>query len=85
MPLGDGTGPNGMGPRTGRGLGYCNGYNSPRYLKGYGRGFGWGARFGGYAPNVDERDLLKNEIDLLEKNLETMRKRLNQIEKQEDK
>jgi len=62
MPLGDGTGPNGFGPRTGRGLGYCNGYNSPGYLKGYGWGFGygrgfgrgagfgrgWGARFGAY-------------------------------------
>ena len=26
MPRGDGTGPAGMGPRTGRGLGPCTGY-----------------------------------------------------------
>jgi len=46
MPWGDGTGPMGMGPRTGRGLGYCSGFNSPGFVKGpgwgFGRGFGWG-------------------------------------------
>ncbi|MCK4274272.1 MAG: DUF5320 domain-containing protein [Dehalococcoidales bacterium] len=26
MPFGDGTGPRGMGPMTGRGAGYCTGY-----------------------------------------------------------
>ncbi|MGQ9681473.1 MAG: DUF5320 domain-containing protein [Anaerolineae bacterium] len=29
MPRGDGTGPAGMGPRTGRGLGPCSGYPTP--------------------------------------------------------
>jgi hypothetical protein len=48
MPWGDRTGPAGQGPRTGRGLGYCNGYNQPGYVtspgfgRGYGRGFGFG-------------------------------------------
>lgn len=44
MPFGDGTGPLGLGPRTGRGLGFCNGYNSPGFTKGapMGRGFGFG-------------------------------------------
>ncbi len=48
MPWGDRTGPMGLGPRTGRGLGYCNGYDSPGYTKGVpiGRGFGWGAGWG---------------------------------------
>ncbi|NOZ87194.1 MAG: DUF5320 domain-containing protein [Deltaproteobacteria bacterium] len=44
MPGYDRTGPMGMGPRTGRGLGYCNGYG-PGYGgfgRGYGRGFGRG-------------------------------------------
>ena len=50
MPGGDRTGPQGMGPMTGRGLGYCTGYNSPGYAnpgprrffgRGFGRGFGW--------------------------------------------
>ena len=52
MPLGDGTGPNGEGPRTGRGLGFCSGYNSPGYTKGIpmgGRGFGRGFGRGGFA------------------------------------
>ncbi len=43
MPWGDRMGPVGAGPRTGRGLGFCNGYASPGYLNsGFGRGFGFG-------------------------------------------
>ncbi|MBP8912835.1 MAG: DUF5320 domain-containing protein, partial [Phycisphaerae bacterium] len=42
MPGGDGTGPVGMGPMTGRGVGYCAGYPTPGYMiGGVGRGF-WG-------------------------------------------
>lgn len=50
MPRGDRTGPFGEGPRSGRGLGYCNGYNSPGFTKGgglgLGRGHGRGRGFG---------------------------------------
>jgi len=43
MPGGDRTGPWGLGPRTGRGAGYCTGYNIPGYTNlEYGRGFGRG-------------------------------------------
>lgn len=47
MPAGNRTGPQGMGPRTGRGAGYCAGYDSPgfanqRFGGGFGRGFGRG-------------------------------------------
>ena len=44
MPLGDRTGPLGLGPMTGRGAGYCAGYPVPGYLNPIpGRGwFGWG-------------------------------------------
>lgn len=66
MPKGDGTGPMGMGPMTGRGIGHCAGYAAPGYAgcgRGRGRGFrrtyeltglpGW-ARYGahpyGFAP-----------------------------------
>lgn len=42
MPGGDGTGPGGQGPMTGRGLGYCAGYSTPGYTKGPGMGMGWG-------------------------------------------
>ena len=48
MPFGDGTGPAGQGPMTGRRLGYCAGYPHPGYAAGgYGRSMGYG-RGGGY-------------------------------------
>lgn len=48
MPGGDGTGPVGMGPMTGRAAGFCAGYPMPGYMNpiggrgffGHGRGFG---------------------------------------------
>ena len=43
MPAGNRTGPNGMGPRTGRGAGYCTGNNQPGFVnRGFGSGFGIG-------------------------------------------
>jgi len=36
MPGGDGTGPQGMGPMTGRADGYCSGNSSPGYMNPYG-------------------------------------------------
>ena len=48
MPGGDGTGPMGMGPMTGRAAGYCGGYGMPGYMNPVGgRGFGFGGRGGG--------------------------------------
>jgi hypothetical protein len=55
MPRGDGTGPRGMGPMTGRGAGFCAGYAVPGYMNpvpgrgglgffGRGRGRGRGYR-----------------------------------------
>lgn len=45
MPFGDRTGPYGMGPRTGRGAGFCAGYDRPGYATigpGWGGGMTWG-------------------------------------------
>ena len=42
MPGGDGTGPGGMGPMTGRAAGYCAGYATPGFANPVG-GFGGGA------------------------------------------
>jgi len=47
MPRGDGTGPQGLGPMTGRVAGYCAGYPVPGYMnpitgRGFGRGWGRG-------------------------------------------
>lgn len=52
MPGGDGTGPMGMGPMTGRAAGFCAGYNVPGTVnpvggRGFGRGFGGGFGRGG--------------------------------------
>lgn len=54
MPRGDRTGPMGCGPMTGRGMGYCAGYESPGHTRpsfgyrgfGGGRGHGFGRGFG---------------------------------------
>ncbi len=63
MPRGDRTGPDGYGPTTGRGLGFCTGHNAPGFTypapgrgigmgrgfgRGMGRGFGFGAGRGGF-------------------------------------
>jgi hypothetical protein len=48
MPFGNGRGPDNAGPMTGRGAGFCAGYNVPGYanpMGGYGGRFGYG--FGG--------------------------------------
>lgn len=49
MPGGDRTGPEGAGPRTGRGFGYCSGSDTPGWAQsaGWGGGVGRGWRFGG--------------------------------------
>jgi hypothetical protein len=62
MPGGDGTGPAGLGPRTGRGMGYCSGYPAPGYATpgfgrfGRGRGFRywrrWPVAYPSYVPSA---------------------------------
>ncbi len=58
MPGGDRTGPEGRGPKTGRGEGYCTGNDEPGFTDpgprrgfgfgfGAGRGAGWGRGRGG--------------------------------------
>ena len=46
MPRGDGTGPMGYGRMTGRGVGYCAGFETPGYANTveFGYGFGRGRR-----------------------------------------
>jgi len=47
MPGGDGTGPMGMGPMTGRAAGFCAGYGTPGYMNPIPvRGMGFGASTG---------------------------------------
>lgn len=45
MPFGDGTGPMGLGPMTGRRAGYCAGFGGPGFanpMPGYARPYGYG-------------------------------------------
>jgi len=49
MPAGNGTGPKGMGPMTGRAAGFCVGYANP--MAGRGMGFGQGCGFGAAGGN----------------------------------
>lgn len=46
MPFGDGTGPNGFGPLTGKGLGRCGQNSNQEKIYRDGRGFGRGLRRG---------------------------------------
>jgi len=49
MPRGDGTGPGGFGPMTGRAAGYCAGYGVPGFMNPVsGRGYGGWGRGGGF-------------------------------------
>ena len=68
MPRGDGTGPAGVGPMTGRGMGRCAGYPAPGYANraggrgfrgwpgGRGRGRGRGARNAFFGPPALRRE-----------------------------
>ena len=50
MPAGDRSGPRGLGPMTGRGMGYCRDHVEPDYANpraGRGFGMGWGGGRGG--------------------------------------
>lgn len=47
MPRGNGTGPMGMGPMTGHGVGYCAGFAALGYANPVGYGGGYGGSFKG--------------------------------------
>ncbi|NLY71368.1 MAG: DUF5320 domain-containing protein [Clostridiales bacterium] len=92
MPRGDGTGPFGLGPMTGRGAGYCAGYGVPGYAnpigfrRGFGRGFGRGLGrnpyWGGYYTPYD--DIPYEPVDekkLLKRQAEILEDQLELIKK----
>ncbi|MBR9689591.1 MAG: DUF5320 domain-containing protein [Candidatus Altiarchaeota archaeon] len=81
MPRGDKTGPDGKGPKTGRGLGMCAGSAEPGFKsseqgRGMGRGFGMG-RGRGFGREVklskeEQVKLLKSEKAAIEKKLKEL-------------
>jgi hypothetical protein len=95
MPGGDRTGPQGQGPRTGRGLGDCVPTDQPRlgFGFGFGRGRGWRnwaratgqpwwlrfGRWGGIPSPVDESAMLKAQADQLQAQLDAVQQRLAEL------
>jgi len=76
MPQLDQTGPQGMGPGTGRGAEKC-GYNY-----GHGRGVGFCRRF--YNPSrTEEKEMLLQEIEDVKDYVASMEARIKEIEKEE--
>ena len=94
MPGGNGTGPMGKGPRTGRGLGLCNGNDMAGFQyspSGYGRrlgnnrGRGWGRGFGFGFGHGRYRNTISPQISsetLLENEARMLRDQLASVEKQ---
>lgn len=93
MPGGDRTGPQGAGPRTGRGMGYCSGYANPAFMArggfGLGRrgaGRGWRHRFfatgvpgrATIAPEQEAADL-QAQAELLKTQLDAIQKRIEEL------
>jgi len=92
MPFGDRTGPRGQGTRTGRGLGFCGGFDRPGAF--YGRGRPWGLGrgwrrgfyplgFGGISAiepiEEDEAKWLEREAKGLERSLRGIRSRIERL------
>ncbi len=78
MPGGDGTGPMGFGPGTGRGAGYCRGYSLPGYanpVPGYRRWRGFG-----YPHPRPYRRAVPSEKMFLERQAEYLREQLRLLE-----
>ncbi len=75
MPRGDGTGPSGQGPMTGRAMGYCAGFNVPGFMnpgfgyglgmawrRGMGRGFGRGFRWRARIPIMPQSAVMPQQV-----------------------
>ncbi len=84
MPRGDGTGPMGNGPMSGKGFGICAGDGTGRSF-GFGFGRGLCNRFRMFAsPNQNaEKAFLQEEADVLQTRLNSVRKRLDEMGKAE--
>ena len=81
MPGQDGTGPQGQGPMTGRGLGPCGRGLRRGFGRGFGRGLGW--RCWGTAPvtlsKEDEKKILEAELKEIEAEKQEVEKRLKEL------
>ena len=92
MPQGDGTGPAGQGSMTGRGMGYCAGYDAPGFVnsgfrRGMGRGLGRGRGFALRAGAIPMQQVQpaviteEQEKQFLEQELVALKEEIKEIEK----
>ena len=92
MPRGDGTGPAGQGPMTGRRMGYCAGFNVPGFMnfgfgRGFGRGFSWRREMPIQQQVVPIQQIQpqviteQQEREMLEQELELIKQEMNEIQK----
>ena len=73
MPGEDRTGPRGMGPRTGRGMGFCSGYNNPGFgRRAFGRGWGMGKRMWNQFSYPTQNPTAEQEKQMLEEELKQL-------------
>lgn len=72
MPYGDGTGPMGQGPRTGRGMGPCG----ARMRAGWGYGAGFGPGFRRFISPKNELVALEEEQNMLEEDLRAIKEEI---------
>ena len=86
MPGKNGSGPTGVGPMTGRGMGLCSGRQTGQYGFGYfcrrflGRGFGFGRGFiGNPTPFQSDKEQLQAQRDALKNRLEDLEKELERL------
>ena len=96
MPRGDGTGPLGYGPMTGRRMGFCAGYDRPSFGRSFGFGFGRGRGFGRGVFNYqgsfpedypealitgDDASMLEGEVKRLKSVMDNILDRLDSLKK----
>lgn len=97
MPRGDKTGPAGLGPKTGRGMGPCGSPNGRRqtgagYGYGYGFGRGWGRGWGrvmcGWMnrqfqamPEKDRKEVLREELEDIKQEAKLVEEEMKALEK----
>jgi hypothetical protein len=82
MPRGDETGPNKQGSMTGRGMGFCAGFNAPGFMNsGFGRRFGWRAKFVQPMPIQQVQPAVITEKQFLEQELSALKEKIKEIEK----
>jgi len=91
MPNMNGTGPQGMGAMTGRGLGPCGAGMRRGFGRGFGRGmgFGWRARSMQVMPiqqpavitEKQEREMLEADLSDLKEEMKEIEERLKELKK----